>query len=36
MMILYSDSDILALGHNVGVNWNDQVKFGQTFFQNSQ
>lgn len=24
MMILYSDSDILALGHNVGVNWNDE------------
>ena len=23
MMVLYADSDVFALGHNVGVNWDD-------------
>ena len=31
MSILYNDSNVLALGHNVGVNWNDDRKIWTDF-----
>ena len=33
MQILYSDSVVYALGHNVGVNWNDKGEIWTDFLQ---